>query len=212
MSGRSIAAFAILCVACKRPADPAVVGPEGPRVPDSVRGVPVEPAAVEKLGEGLVRVGKVCVDMSKRRLEAPGKINLASGILEYLAVGEGGKRHESLLWLDVRPLHFQVGLILLGLHEGDGSVRLWLRVGGEVRPVEQFVWDREKKAEMPIAPWKFVGPTVHDDASSPTTPSHWSPPCPIRARSMDDRRARNPYRGETGFGSTPRTPPSATRR
>ncbi|MEK6608598.1 MAG: hypothetical protein AABZ30_13135, partial [Myxococcota bacterium] len=66
MSRRSIAAFAILFVACKRPADPPVVGP---LVPDSVRGVPVEPAAVEKLGEGLVRVGKVCVDMSKRRLE-----------------------------------------------------------------------------------------------------------------------------------------------
>ena len=209
MSRRSIAAFAILFVACKRPADPAVVGPEGPRVPDSVRGVPVEPAAVEKLGEGLVRVGKVCVDMSKRRLEAPGKINLASGILEYLAVGEGGKRHESLLWLDVRPLHFQVGLILLGLHEGDGSVRLWLRVGGEVRPVEQFVWDREKKAEMPIAPWKFVGSTVHDGRFIADDTKSLVATVPDPSAILWTTVERGiPYRGELGFEvHTARTPP-----
>lgn len=132
------------------------------------------PPVAERLGEDRYRVGKLIVDTRARTAVCPGRVNQVVGTVEYLAVSPGGKVHESVLVLDVRPLHLQVGLLLLGLepkgglrYQGDtqapkGSpVALsvsWKRGARSVRvPAEQLVWDVVKKRPMEANPWIFSG-------------------------------------------------------
>ncbi|MBM3457356.1 MAG: hypothetical protein FJX77_02305 [Armatimonadetes bacterium] len=132
------------------------------------------PPAAEQIGEERYRVGKLIVDLKARTAITQGRLNMPIGSVEYLAVTRGGKVHESVLVLDVRPLHLQVGLILLGL-EPRGGLRFqgddrppqgspvaisvsWKRGKRSVRvPAEDLVWDLEKKRPMDRNPWIFSG-------------------------------------------------------
>ena len=135
------------------------------------------PPEAEKIGEDRYRVGKVTVDLKAKTASCAGKINMMRGPIEYLAVAPGGKVHESVLRLDVRPLHFQVGLILLGLEPKGGltrqgdthapqgpPVRLslsWQRGGRTVKvPAEALVWNVQKKRPMEGSAWVFSGSAV----------------------------------------------------
>ena len=75
---------------------------------------PVE-QAIERREDGRVQVGRIVADPEEGTMLIPGRINQTSGIIEYMAVGPQGKLHESVLMLDVHPLHLQVASILLGL-------------------------------------------------------------------------------------------------
>ena len=55
------------------------------------------------------------MDTQARTVTCKGVINMDEGAIEYLAVAPGGKTHESLLRVDVRPLHLQVALLMLDL-------------------------------------------------------------------------------------------------
>lgn len=138
-------------------------------------GLPPEAA---KIGEDLYRVGKMKVDLKAGTAVCTGKINMRRGILEYLAVAPGGKRHESLLLVDVRPLHFQIALILLGLEpkggltvQGDEKVPQgspvnlyvsWTRAGKTVKVrAEEMVWNIDRKQAMAANPWVFSGSIVN---------------------------------------------------
>lgn len=145
-----------------------------------VRGqAPQPPKApqAEKIGDDLYRIGKVKVDLKSKTLTCAGKINMPKGVVEYLAVAPGGKTHESILRLDVQPMHLQVGLILLGLEpkgglqvQGDqripkGSpVDMWIewkRAGKTVKVrAEEAVWDVTKRRPMDPRPWVFSGSLV----------------------------------------------------
>jgi hypothetical protein len=128
----------------------------------------------ERIGEDRYRVGKLTVDLRERSVTCPGRINMPLGMVEYLAVGVGGKQHESVLVLDTRPLHLQVALILLGL-EHKGGLRFqgdsqapagsplsisvtWQRAGKRVQvAAEDLVWDVERKRPMERGAWVFSG-------------------------------------------------------
>jgi hypothetical protein len=73
------------------------------------------PPAVEKITETTYRVGAALVDTRSRTVTCPGVVNMDAGTVEYLAVAPHGKLHESVLRLDVRPIHLQVALLLLGI-------------------------------------------------------------------------------------------------
>lgn len=139
-------------------------------------GLPPEAA---KIGEDLYRVGKMKVDLKAGTAVCTGKVNMRRGILEYLAVAPGGKRHESLLLVDVRPLHFQVALILLGLEpkggltvQGDEKVPKgspvnlfvsWTRAGKTVKVrAEEMVWNIDRKQALAENAWIFSGSSVND--------------------------------------------------
>lgn len=86
-----------------------------PRARAAVLGeAPVEDAA-QRLDDGRLKVGPIVVDRERGSMLVPGRINQTEGIIEYLAVGPRGKLHESVLVLDVHPLHLQLGCILLGI-------------------------------------------------------------------------------------------------
>jgi hypothetical protein len=132
------------------------------------------PPEAQKIGDERYRIGKVTVDLKSRTLTCSGKVNMDRGLIEYLAVAPGGKTHESLLKIDVRPLHLQVGLILLGLEPQGGlekqgdthapkgpPVELWVSWQRSGKPVkvaaEDLVWDIDQKRPMDRKAWVFSG-------------------------------------------------------
>jgi len=154
-----------LALLCLLPLAAAGAGPARGQAP---------PPEAEKIGEDLYRVGKMRVDLKAKTAVVAGKVNMQRGLIEYLAVGLQGKRHESLLTVDVRPLHFQVALILLGLeprggigHQGDSAAPQgapvdvsvsWQRAGRRVRvPASDLVWDVDRKAPLARDAWVFSG-------------------------------------------------------
>ena len=75
---------------------------------------PAEEAVIRR-PDGRLQVGRIIVDPAQGEMLLSGEINQTDGIVEYMAVGPKGKRHESVLMFDVHPLHLQVACILLGL-------------------------------------------------------------------------------------------------
>ena len=140
---------------------------------------PKLPPEAEKIGEDLYRIGKVKADLKAKTVTCTGTVNMHKGLIEYLAVAPEGKRHESLLTLDLRPLHLQVGLILLGLepkgglrYQGDKQIPKgspvdvyvsWQRGGRTVKvAATDLVWDTLKKRPMERNAWVFSGSGVSD--------------------------------------------------
>lgn len=100
------------------------------------------------------------------------------GPIEYLAVAPNGKLHESLLRVDVRPLHLQVALLLLGIepknvlaHQGETktpqgdpvsiSVR-WHDTAGKQREVRAADWVETLPEQQALGgdPWVFTGSRI----------------------------------------------------
>ncbi|MBI4714506.1 MAG: hypothetical protein HY760_00915 [Nitrospirae bacterium] len=103
-----------------------------------------------------------------------GTVNMQRGLVEYLAVADRGKLHESVLRLDVEPFHFQLGLLLLGLEygrslkfQGDPGtplgdpVEIWVEwtEGGKKKRVrgEELILNQETKRSLPSTSWIFSG-------------------------------------------------------
>ncbi len=135
------------------------------------------PDEAEKIGDDRYRLGKVVVDLKARTVTCPGSVNMDRQLVEYLAVAPGGKLHESVLSVDVRPLHLQLGLILLGLEPKgglryQGDTRLpqgsplnvfvsWQRAGRSVKvAAEDLFWDTQGRKTMTRGAWVFSGSSV----------------------------------------------------
>lgn len=148
-----------------------------PRAGSSQAAGPGVPPEAEKIGEDRYRLGKVVVDLKAKTATCTGKVNMSKGVVEYFAVAPQGKLHESVLSLDVRPLHLQLGLILLGLepkgglrYQGDTQVpkgspvqvfTSWQRAGKSVKVhAEEMVWDVVKKRPMERGAWVFSGSAI----------------------------------------------------
>jgi len=100
----------------------------------------------KEIEKGVFQIGNVIMDTNTREVTAPGKINMPSGIIEYFACAKLGKTHESLMVLDIEPIHLQVALLTLGMKEGSS-----LRTQGDPRipkgdPAEIWVeWELADK-------------------------------------------------------------------
>ena len=131
---------------------------------------------IRKIGDGIYQIGTVTVDANKHEVVMNGEINLISPetILEFFAVGELGKTHESLIMLDAEPIHIQLALLRLNLDpgmnltvEGDphlpkgDTVELWVewKRGEEVirHRAEELVWNAMTKQPMQQTHWIFTG-------------------------------------------------------
>ena len=125
---------------------------------------------VERVTDKLYRVGKALVDMEARTVSCRGAVNMDNGAIEYLAVASGGKLHESLFRLDVRPLHLQIGLMLLGCEskqslksQGDPAAPEGTQVQIKIR------WSdiSGRKLEMAAEKWILVMPGHHSMKDNP---------------------------------------------
>ena len=137
----------------------------------------IEPTSdIRKIGDGIYQVGHVTVDVNKREVVMNGEIHIISDdtILEFFAVSKLGKTHESLIMLDVEPIHIQLALLRLNMtpgmnltvegdpHDPQGDpVEIWVeweRGGGTVRHrAEELVWDTMEGHSMQRTHWVFTG-------------------------------------------------------
>jgi len=137
------------------------------------RSTPAIPGILQ-VGDDLFKLGKVDLDLNKKTVTIYGKVNMSAGVIELLACTKYGKVHESVLTMDVEPIHLQTALILLGLEFGGGlryqgdpltpkgdRVQIWIEwtAGGEVKRhrAEDLVYNRVKQAAMEHTDWVFSG-------------------------------------------------------
>jgi len=138
--------------------------------------------AMEKVGDGLYKLGNVELDLNKKTITVYGKVNMAYGLIELLACTKIGKVHESLLVLDVQPIHLQTALILLGLeyeggirYQGDprtpkgDPVRIWVEWNkdGQIKRhrAEDLIFNRVKQSSMEHIDWVFTGSRINNNGT-----------------------------------------------
>lgn len=137
-----------------------------------------KPPAIERITSHTYRVGAAIVDTEARTVICQGEINMDEGAIEYLAVAPNGKTHESLLKIDIRPLHLQLALLMLELEpknvlktqgdratpEGDPvELRIrWRTADGETKDVraEEMVSEMPGDKPMPAHDWVFTGSRI----------------------------------------------------
>jgi hypothetical protein len=126
------------------------------------------------------RIGNVTIDRTTNEIQCPGWVNMNNGIVEYLAVAPSGKTHESILVVDVRPMHLQLALLLLGLDYGQ-SIRFqgdslapqgdsvyvsvsWRNDAGETITYEgsDLVLNMATDTVMKSTPWVFTGSLISE--------------------------------------------------
>lgn len=136
---------------------------------------------IERITDHVFRVGKAVVDTQAQSVTCTGLVNMSDGAIEYLAVAPGGKLHESLLQLDVRPLHLKLALLMLNLeptnilkYQGDSAtpqgdkVRLevrWRNARGEQISVraEDLIAESGSPALSQRHSWSFTGSRILKD-------------------------------------------------
>ena len=134
--------------------------------------------AIQRLNDHRYRIGDVTVDGEVGEVHIPAAVNQDEGLIELIACGAEGKRHESVLVTHIRPMHLQVALLLLGLEQGTPVAH----VGDSVPPTGErvkieFEWDGAGDGRFPIEhlvrridtgramspqPWIFVGSRVEN--------------------------------------------------
>jgi len=142
------------------------------------RSAPAIPGMVE-IGNGLYRLGKIELNLNSETVTLHGKVNMNAGLIELFACTKTGKVHESVLVMDVDPIHLQTALILLGLEFGGGvryqgdpltpkgdriNIQVEWNTAGEVKHhrAEDLVFNRIKEKSMEHVGWVFTGSRVNN--------------------------------------------------
>ncbi len=138
----------------------------------------VQTPQVERITDNVYRVGAVTVDTKARTITCPGVVNQDKGVVEYVAVAPKGKLHESVLRLDIRPLHLQVALLMLDLEpknvlqfqgerktpQGDKITLTvkWRDSKGVMQelPAESLMMTMPKERPLERGAWVFTGSRV----------------------------------------------------
>ena len=146
----------------------------GPR--GQFMGPPPAPSPTERLGPGLLRIGNIRVDTTKKEISVAGFVNDVQ-VLEFLANTKGGfKAYETALELDTNAVNFNVACILIGLDparavhsrqqfdpvppQGD-PVDIFVEwdENGSKRRVraEELIYNKTSKTVLTTGPWVYTG-------------------------------------------------------
>lgn len=135
---------------------------------------------IKKVGKNLYQIETIVVNAKDKTITLRGEVNMQDGLVELLACGLYGKRHESVLMIPVEPYHVQVALLLLGLHPGKNKLKYqgdpgepqgdpieifveWNQNGSTVKKrAEDLVFDKSTNHSMPHTQWVFTGSVLHD--------------------------------------------------
>jgi hypothetical protein len=154
-----------------------IVGVEKASAGQDPNGPITKPAALEKLGPSLYRLGKVRVDTTKREVSVSGKINGNVSALEFVAnTLNGWRAYESAVTLDTDAITFNAALLLIGLDgthvknvpkfhfdptalAGDVVAVTLTCPGGECErmPAERLMFDRGRKEAVSGGKWIYTG-------------------------------------------------------
>ena len=135
-----------------------------------------KPAAVERIGPNLLRLGAIRVDTAAREVSVSGHINDVP-LLEWVANTQNGfKAYESAISLDTDAISFNAALLLIGLDKAHARVPTqhfdpvppagdpvevlveWT-AGTEHKRVriEELLFDKRTNAPLPESPWVYTG-------------------------------------------------------
>ena len=134
----------------------------------------MQTANMKMLGKGRYQLGNVSIDQKNKRISLRGHVNQVEGPIELIACATGGRTHESVLVLDVEPIHVQTALLLIGLRPGqniqkEGDERVpegsgvivdvsWeLRGQTQTFRAEDLAFNVTNKKTMPRTNWIFTG-------------------------------------------------------
>ncbi|NLF92835.1 MAG: hypothetical protein GX564_03020 [Oligosphaeraceae bacterium] len=135
------------------------------------------PFGAARLENGDISFAGMVVRTTAGELALPCRFVLPEGALEVIVCRPDGRMHETLLCSDVRAVHVQALLYLLGASNGsrlpgEGVQQgdlcdLWLEwqdaQGRQLRePVEEWILDTRTGQNLRPAGWVFVGSTVKD--------------------------------------------------
>jgi hypothetical protein len=144
-----------------------------------IENIRTEPEKVERLGEGLYRVGTIRVDTQKREATVDGKVTDARS-LEFIASTNSGIRsYESAFQLSTDAFSFNVAMILIGLDKANAvsaryhfdpeppkgdPVEIWIEwtAGGQKKKMraEEMLIDTQTKKKFPRSDWVYTGSFV----------------------------------------------------
>ncbi|MGB2985917.1 MAG: YdjY domain-containing protein [Phycisphaerae bacterium] len=79
-------------------------------------------AAPERVGHAALP--GIVIEQHAQTLQVEGEVCIEEGILEYLAVAEGGKEYESVFALNCRPSHLQAAMLIAGYQAGEVAPEL----------------------------------------------------------------------------------------
>jgi len=85
---------------------------------------PPPSSPLQPLGDGRFQIGSVILDKSAKDISFPARVNLDSGLIEYLLVTTNGKAYESLLATSAQPYHIQLAMLLIGAKGATDSPAL----------------------------------------------------------------------------------------
>jgi hypothetical protein len=171
---------------------------EKPAVVEAEKKAAAEPGAdptkaIESLGGSRYRIGLIEFDKATRVVSIPAVVNMNKGLVEYLLVHESGKVHESLFSTKVRPMEFNVAVLLLdwkpsatffdyteperggvpvkgATHRVENSMTIHVRWKDEkgkeqtVR-IEEWLHNLDKKAHISEGPFIYTGSRIMPDGS-----------------------------------------------
>ena len=135
------------------------------------------PFGAARLENGDISFAGMVVRTTAGELAVPCRFVLTEGALEVIVCRPDGRMHETLLCSEVRAVHVQALLYLLGANNGSRlpgeGIRqgdlcdLWLEwqdaQGKQLRePVEEWIIDTRTGQNLRPAGWVFVGSTVKD--------------------------------------------------
>ncbi len=150
----------------EEPAPP--VKDEGPRPLTEKEVELLKKMGGEVLPDQNIKLGDVTIHRKEMELSFPAVLNLTSGPLEVLICMPAGRMHESLLLSKTPPMELQLALILLGAVNGPRQATESMEQGaiididvkpegGQRVPVESWVFDNKRKAQMRRDGWIFIG-------------------------------------------------------
>jgi hypothetical protein len=173
-----------LVLAARAQEAPAPAKPEAPANSDA----PAKPA-IREVSPGNFEIGKVRLDQKALTVSFPGKVNMERGLLEYLIVNPRGSAHESLLVTEVGATDIHTAMLLLGAKGGaitaqappaqvnDEFLRTAPKLTGDTVlitvkwkdkgvektvPVEDWLYNQEKKEAIKHGPWIYNGSIVYE--------------------------------------------------
>jgi len=135
------------------------------------------PFGARRLDNGDIAFAGLVVRVKAGELALPCRFVLPEGALEVIVCRPDGRMHETLLCSEVRAVHVQAMLYLLGAANGDrlpgGKNRQgdicdllveWQDAEGKQlrEPVEEWIIDTRSGQKLRPSGWVFVGSTVKD--------------------------------------------------
>ena len=144
---------------------------------------PLPTSMVQKLREGVFRVGAIEVDTIKKEMTVGGFVNDNVTTLEFVANTAGGaKAYESAITINADGIMFNTALLLLGVDptrsrvpkqhfdpvapRGD-PLEIWVSWNTLQGPkrvrIEQLLYDERTTMTMPEGPWVYTGSSFAPD-------------------------------------------------